>query len=63
MSYSTYLEKVQNIVQVIETTGGDIGNEPGLVRFELSKLRSPVLYINASTAEKANGIPWIRINT
>ena len=38
MTCSAYLEKFRNMIQVIETAGGDIGNEPGLIEKELGDL-------------------------
>ena len=54
---SAYLEKFQNMLQVIETVGGVIGKEPGLIELELEDMRPPVLpKENARPEQKALAI-------
>jgi len=37
MSNTTYLEKIENHIKVIEYAGGNIGKEEGLILFELQE--------------------------
>ena len=56
MTCSVYLEKFKNMIQVIETAGGEIGNEPGLIKKELEELDPPVLIADATPEQRATAL-------